>query len=59
MWTGGPEHPPPWELIRWTIAERFGWTLDAVDSLSMADYHELIQVDDGKAKAARKGEEVK
>jgi hypothetical protein len=38
-------------MHRWALAERFGWTLDYIDSLSVADWHELIQVDDGKKKA--------
>jgi hypothetical protein len=31
--------------------ERFGWTLEYVDALKLKDFHELMQVDDGKAKA--------
>lgn len=41
----------PYEVTRWRLVERFGWTLEYVDGLSMADLHELIQVDDGKANA--------
>ena len=37
----------PVELIRWQIAERFGWTLEYVDGLSVADIHEYTQVQDG------------
>jgi hypothetical protein len=40
-------------MYRWEIAERFGWTLAEVDALSMADLQELIQVDDGRIKAAQ------
>jgi len=41
----------PLEVLRWQIAERFGWTLEYVDALNVGDLHELIQIDDGKAKA--------
>jgi len=37
--------------VRWNIAERFHWTLDVVDGLSIADLHELMQIDDGRNKA--------
>lgn len=43
------------ELMRWTIAERFGWTLEYVDGLSMADLHEFIQIEDGRIKARQHG----
>jgi hypothetical protein len=33
------------------MAERFGWTLEYVDSLSLADLHEWMQVQDGLAHA--------
>ena len=42
---------PVFELMRWSMAERFGWTLDYIDSLSMADIHEFFQIEDGRAKA--------
>lgn len=38
------------ELMRWNLAERFHWTLDEVDALKVADLHELVQIDDAKAK---------
>lgn len=41
----------PAEYIRWQIAERFGWTLEQVDALTMADFHEYLQIQDGIAKA--------
>jgi hypothetical protein len=43
-------YPPPLELMRWNLADRFHWTLDVIDALSMSDMHELVQVDDGKGK---------
>jgi hypothetical protein len=43
----------PFEYIRWTLAERFHWTLTEVDALSMADLEEFFQIEDGKAKAGR------
>lgn len=36
---------------RWKLAEQFGWTLAEVDNLSVADFHEYIQIMDGRAKA--------
>ena len=43
--------PAPFALLRWSIAERFHWTLAEVDQLTLADWHDLIQIDDGRAKA--------
>jgi len=37
--------------LRWTIAERFGWTLATVDNLSMADLMEFLRIEDGRTKA--------
>ena len=41
----------PREWYRWHMAERFGWTLEYVDALMMQDFHEFLQVEDGKRKA--------
>lgn len=41
----------PFELLRWTIAERFGWTLAEVDALTGADLAEFFNIEDGKIKA--------
>ena len=41
----------PLELIRWNLAERFGWTLEYVDALSWQDMAELNQIDDGRMRA--------
>lgn len=41
----------PNEYIIWQMAERFGWTLEYIDSLPVARWHELIQIDDGRSKA--------
>jgi hypothetical protein len=43
--------PPPPELIRWSLAERFGWTLDYIDSLSLADLFEFFQIESGREQA--------
>lgn len=45
------EEGTPFELVRWSIAEKFGWTLDYIDSLSIADLHEFMQIQDGRAHA--------
>lgn len=47
--------PPPFELIKWDLIKRFHWTPADVDALSVGDWHELIQVDDGIAKAGNNG----
>jgi hypothetical protein len=39
--------------LRWALAERFGWSLEYIDALTVADLHEFIQVMDGKAHANR------
>ena len=51
-------HPAPLELMIWTIAERFGWTLEYIDTLSMAKIQELIQIDDARARASARGKKV-
>lgn len=43
----------PLESLRWTMAERFGWTLDVVDALTLEDVVEFLEVEDGR-QAARK-----
>jgi hypothetical protein len=43
--------PPPFELVRWSMAERFGWTLDYIDSLSIDDLFEFYEVEEGRNKA--------
>ena len=43
----------PFEFIRWKLAESFGWTLDYIDSLSMSDVEQWMQILDGKSKAAK------
>jgi len=39
------------EMLRWNLAERFGWTLEEVDALSVSDLFEFIQIVDGRGKA--------
>lgn len=45
-----PGDGKPAEMIRWEIAERFGWTLEYIDALSLGEIHQLINVDDGRVK---------
>ena len=45
--------PVPWAYWRWELVERFGWTLDYIDSLALDDFNEYMQVCDGKAKARK------
>jgi hypothetical protein len=42
----------PFEFYRWVLAEKFGWSLEYIDSLSMADLHEYFHVQDGRQKAS-------
>jgi hypothetical protein len=44
-----PTAPP--ELDRWQMAEKFGWTLEYIDSLSIHDLHEFLQIAGARAKA--------
>ena len=44
-------HDKPYELTRWEFVERFGWTLDEVDALSIGDLHEYMMVQMGRSKA--------
>jgi hypothetical protein len=43
--------PPPPALIRWTLAERFGWTLEYIDSLPIPDLFEFFAIEEGREKA--------
>jgi hypothetical protein len=33
--------------VRWELAEKFGWTLEYIDSLSMETLHEYLQIQAG------------
>jgi len=44
----------PWEGFRVMLAERFGWTLEYIDSLSEKDFVSILAVLDGRAKASNK-----
>jgi hypothetical protein len=46
---GGPNNPMPAPYSIWRMAEQFGWTLDYIDSLPLARWHEHIQIEDGRA----------
>jgi len=48
--------PAPSELIVWTLAERFGWTLDYIDSLPLGRLSEYYQIADGRMKAGARKE---
>ena len=45
----------PFEAIRWNMAERFGWTLEYIDGLSLEDLGNFIRIQDGQAKARQPG----
>lgn len=45
----------PLELLRWNLAEKFGWTLDYIDGLSLEDLNEYIRIMDGRATANKPG----
>jgi hypothetical protein len=40
-------------MVRWSIAERFGWTLEYVDTLALSEVHEWLQIEDGRSKARK------
>lgn len=44
--------PVPFEVIRWELAERFGWTLEYIDSLSLEALGDYTRIQDARAKAA-------
>ena len=46
--------PAPLEYTVWQLAERFGWTLEYVESLPLGRLAEFYQIQDGIA-AGRKG----
>jgi hypothetical protein len=43
----------PFEYIIWDLAEKFGWTIEYIENLSMAKLHEYEQVQLGKNEAKR------
>ena len=43
--------PAPGELSKWELAEKFGWTLDYIEGMSMQEIHEYYQIKDAKIKA--------
>jgi hypothetical protein len=43
--------PIPEEVIRWRLAEQFGWSLEYIDNLSIQDMIEYISIIDGRAHA--------
>ena len=45
--------PAPPELFTWELVERYGWTLDYIDSLPMSRVHEYIQIKDARNKARK------
>jgi len=47
-------HARPWRLNRWELAEKFGWTLDYIDSLPLAEWHEYVMIMMGRQKARGK-----
>jgi hypothetical protein len=46
------------ELLRWNIAEKFGWTLATIDALTMADLQDYFQIQDGYRAAREPGTKV-
>jgi hypothetical protein len=38
-------------LIIWNLAEKFGWTLEYIESLPITKIFEYLQIQEGKAKA--------
>ena len=43
----------PFEVIRWELAEVTGWTLEYIDSLSVADMHTYEMIKMGRNKARK------
>ena len=40
-------------MLRWELAERFGWSLEYIDSLPISELHEYLRVQDGIAQAKK------
>ena len=40
-------------MVRWEMAERFGWTLDQIDALSVGDWHEWENIKKGRYEAQK------
>jgi len=38
--------------MKWNLAEKFGWTLEYIDSLPLSRLHEFMQIQDGRYKAS-------
>jgi len=36
--------------VEWTLAERFGWTLDYIETLPLARLNEFYSIEDARAK---------
>ena len=49
VYFGALDDKKPVEVIRWELAEKFGWTLEYIDSLAVANLHEYLQIQDGLA----------
>lgn len=47
--TAGEPAPP--EVLKWVLAEQYGWTLEYISSLPVSAIHEWMQIQDGKGKA--------
>lgn len=43
----------PLGLLRWNLAEKFGWTLDYIDALPLSTLHEWLQISGARAKAGK------
>lgn len=39
------------EEMPWILAEKYGWTLDYIDTLPMSKIHEFLSIQDGTVKA--------
>jgi hypothetical protein len=46
-----PGAPAPLEMLEWDLAEKFGWTLEYIENLSLARLYEYLQIQDGRAHA--------
>ena len=46
--------PAPFEYLVWRLAPETGWTLDYIESLTMQQWHDYLQIRDAKAKAGVK-----
>lgn len=59
VWAHYRQHAPaPYELMLVEFAERFGWSFEYIERMSIAKRNKILQVLDGRNRAFMKGEKL-